>query len=165
MPLTGAAFKSCWRVFSRQSWSFCHLLERPIHSFILLFAVLAGLLGCQSSPPPQPVVFDPFQEKAIYATLKSEPVPLPQSTPYDGDALQRDVFNEGFRRGWDRAISGALLHGTFGTPTDLSKGLREAWSAGWKSGAKIGGDRWLEESKRLRETLSQPVGAANRSQP
>jgi hypothetical protein len=124
-----------------------------------------GLVGCESSPPPKPVSFDPFHGKAFYAVLKSEPVPLPQRSPYDGDVRQREAYNEGFRSGWDCAISGALLHGTFGTPTDLPKDLHEAWSAGWKSGAKTGNDRWFTESKRQQETLGQPDGPANRSQP
>lgn len=136
-----------------------------MRSFTLLFTMLVGLLGCESSPPPKRVSFDPLNEKAIYAALKSEPVPFPQTTPYDGNTRQREAFNAGFRSAWHRAISGALLHGTFGTPTDLANDLREAWIAGWKSGAKVGGDRWLAESKRQRETAGQPDGSANRSQP
>jgi hypothetical protein len=124
-----------------------------------------GLVGCESSPPQKPVASETFHENAIYAVLKREPVPLPQSAPYNGDARHREAFNEGFRSGWDRAISGALLHGTFGTPTDLPKDLREAWSAGWKSGAKTGSDRWFAESKRQQETLGQADGAANQGQP
>jgi len=134
----------------------------------LLFATILtafSLVGCESSPPPIPVARDPFREKAIYAALKMEPVPLPESTPCDGDTRQRAAFNEGFRSGWDRAISGALLHGTFGTPIDLPNDLHHAWSAGWKSGAKVGSDRWSAESKRQQETVGQPDGAANRGQP
>ena len=135
---------------------------RPL--FPIMVAAI-GLVGCRSGAPQKPVASDTFHEKAIYAALKIEPVPLPQSTPYDGDARQREAFNEGFRSGWDRAISGALLHGTFGTPTDLPKVLQEPWKAGWKSGTTVGSDRWIAESKRQREMLGQPDGAANRSQP
>ena len=135
---------------------------RPL--FPILVATI-GLVGCESSPPEKQAASDTFHENEIYAALKSEPVPLPQSTPYDGDVRQREAFNEGFRSGWDRAISGALLHGTFGTPTDLPKDLREPWSAGWKSGTKVGSDRWFAESRRRQETLGQPGGSANRSQP
>ncbi len=134
---------------------------RPL--FPIMVAAI-GLVGCESSPLQRAVASDTFHEKAICAALKSEPVPLPQNTPYDGDARQREAFNEGFRSGWGRAISGALLHGTFGTPPDLSKDLQEPWSAGWKSGAKVGSDRWFVESKRQQETLGQG-GAANRSLP
>jgi hypothetical protein len=133
---------------------------RPLFPIIV---AAFGLVGCESSPPPKPVAFDPFREKAIYAALKSEPVPLPQSTPYDSDVRQREAFNEGFRTGWDRAISGALAHGTFGTPTNPPRDLREAWSAGWKSGTKVGSERWFTESQQ--EALGQPGGSANRSQP
>src|SRR5512142_131008 len=66
-----------------------------MRSFILLSPVLVGLLGCESSPQPKPLAFDPFHEKAIYAALKGEPVPLPQTTPYDGEARNREAFNEG----------------------------------------------------------------------
>jgi len=124
-----------------------------------LIAAAIDLVGCESSPPQKLAAPGTFHEKAIYAALKNEAVPLPQSTAYDGDVRQRKAFNEGFRSGWGAAISGALLHGTFGTPTD------EAWSAGWKSGAKAGSDRRLAESKRQQGTLGQPDGPANRSQP
>jgi hypothetical protein len=70
-----------------------------MRSLMLLFAVLISLPGCESSPPPKSVVPDPFHKKAIYAALKREQVPIPQSTPYDGDAHKRSAFNEGFRSG------------------------------------------------------------------
>jgi len=91
-----------------------------------------------------------FHEKEIYATLRNEPIPLPKTTPYDRNSGQRDTFEQGFRNGWDCAISGALLHGTFGTPTDLSVEMRKIWSAGWDAGTKKGTERWLVESQRLR---------------
>lgn len=133
-------------------------------SLPIILAVI-GLVGCESPLMQKRVAIDTSHEKAIYGRLKSEPVPLLETTPYDGDARRSDVFNEGFRNGWERAISGALLHGTFGTPTDLPKDLREAWSSGWKSGAKVGSQRWLAERKRQEEALGQPGGSANRSQP
>ena len=123
-----------------------------MHWFTLLSALLVGLLGCKSVSRSKSGASDAFHEKAIYAALKSEPVPLPANTPYDGDARQRDAFNEGFRRGWDRAISGAFLHGTFGIPSSLSKDLHEAWSAGLKSGTKVGSDRWIGEYKQHLKT-------------
>ncbi len=128
-------------------------------------AAAIGLVGCESKPQHEPIASDTFHEQAIYTALKSEPVPLPQRTSYDGDARQREAFDEGFRSGWDRAISGALLHGTFGTPTDVPNELHGAWSAGWKSGAKAGGDRWSAESKRQQATASQTGGAATRDHP
>jgi hypothetical protein len=59
------------------------------------------------------------------------------------------------------AHSGALLHGTFGTPVDLPGDGREAWTAGWKSGAKMGIDRWQAESQKLREGIGQPDAPGN----
>jgi hypothetical protein len=135
-----------------------------MRAFFPILIAAFSLVGCESSPPPKPVAFDPFHEKAIYAVLKSEPVPPPPRSAYDGPVHQREAFIEGFESGWERAISGALLHGTFGTPRDLPKDLRDPWTAGWKSGAKLGSDRWFAESKRQQETLGQPDGAANRSQ-
>ena len=135
---------------------------RPLLPIIM---AALGLVGCESSPPQKTTASDALHEKAIYAVLKSEPVPPPPRSAFDGRVRQREAFIEGFESGWERAISGALLHGTFGTPGDLSNDLREAWSAGWKSGAELGSDRWFAESKRQQETLGQPDGAANRSQP
>ena len=134
--------------------------------FVLIFTALIALLGCKSSPPPKAVVAsDSFHEQAIYAALKDVAVPLPQSTPYYADVRQRQSFTDGFRTGWEHAISGALLHGTFGTPADLPDDMREAWAAGWKSGTKMGSDRWMAENQKLREKIGQQDGAANGSQP
>jgi len=122
---------------------------------ILILCVLTSLVGCRSTPPAESRSPDEFHEQAIYAALKHEPVPIPQSTLYGSDARQQQSFADGFRNGWERAISGALLHGTFGTPANLSADVREAWTAGWKSGTKIGSDRWMAKSQELRERNGQ----------
>jgi hypothetical protein len=127
----------------------------------LILCVLIGLLGCKSTPPPETRASGEFQEQAIYAALKKEPVPIPQSTLYGSDVRQQRFFAEGFRSGWERAISGALLHGTFGTPVDLPVDGREAWTAGCKSGTKMGSDRWQAERQKLREGIGQPDAAGN----
>jgi hypothetical protein len=133
---------------------------------ILLMALAAlGLVGCKSSPETRPVAHDSFRMKAVYQVLNSEPIPVPQQTPYDGDTRQHEAFNEGYRDGWQRAISGDLLKGTFGTPIDLPKDLLEPWRAGWEAGAKVGNDRWHAERTRQLEANGQPVGPANGSQP
>ena len=132
---------------------------------ILHLVLVIALLGCQSRPAQKKFTWDPFRDQAIYAVLKGEPVPILRSSPYDGDPRRRAAFDEGFRSGWDRAISGALLHGTFGTPTDLSWDLQDAWSAGWHSGAKLGSDQWLAESLRQQEMIRQPDAAASQGFP
>jgi hypothetical protein len=133
---------------------------------LLLIALAAfGLAGCKSSPETRPVAYDVFRMKAVYQVLKSEPIPVPQLTPYDGDTRQHEALNEGYRDGWQRAISGDLLKGTFGTPIDLPKDLLEPWRAGWEAGAKFGFDRWFAERTRQLEANGQPVGPANGCQP
>jgi len=129
-----------------------------MRQIIVTIVTAIALAGCRSSQTvePVPVTLDTFQEKAIYARLKSEPVPLPTETPYANDQGQLEAFNEGFRRGWECAISGSLLHGTFGTPTDMIEETRRAWSAGWQSGTKMGSGRWMTESQKLREESGQP---------
>lgn len=113
---------------------------------------VVGLLGCASRQTLKPTAFDlSAREKAIYATLKDEPIPLPKETPFDVNSRQREIFNAGFRDGWDCAISGALLHGTFGTPTDLTDDLRKVWSAGWKAGGFAGSNRWLMEDQKMNQ--------------
>ncbi len=121
---------------------------------------LLGLLGCRSGRV-QPVALDSFREQAIYASLKKEAVPIPASTPYDSEARRRQFFDDGFRAGWDCAISGALLHGTFGTPVDLPSDTRDAWTAGWRSGTKTGSDRWQTEHQKLRPEIGQPDAGGN----
>ena len=114
-----------------------------------------ALIGCSSPQTPRTGTIDAFLEKEIYAVLRKEPIPLSPTTPYDRDSGQRDAFEQGFCNGWECAISGALLHGTFGTPTDLTAEMRKVWSAGWDAGAKKGMDRWLVESQSLRERGGQ----------
>jgi hypothetical protein len=123
---------------------------------ILLIALAAfGLIGCKSSPETRPVAYDFIRMKAVYQILKSEPIPVPHQTPYDGDTRQHEAFNEGYRDGWQRAISGDLLKGTFGTPIDLPKDLLKPWRAGWEAGAKVGIDRWHAERTRQLEVNGQ----------
>ena len=124
------------------------LAEQDMRQTILTVVAVIALMGCRSNHGQEPLTLDTsFREKAIYSILKHEPIPLPETTPYDRDGGQRKVFNEGFRSGWDCAISGALLYGTFGTPTDLDEEMRKVWSAGWDSGTKAGSDLWLMESR------------------
>ena len=117
--------------------------------------IAVTLIGCSSPQTPRTDTLDTFHEKEIYSTLRNEPIPFPKPTPYDRNSGQRYTYEQGFRNGWDCAISGALLHGTFGTPTDLSAEMRKIWSAGWDAGTKKGTDRWLVESQRLRDRSSQ----------
>lgn len=112
--------------------------------------IAVTLIGCSSPQTPRTGALDTFHEKEIYSTLRNEPIPLPKTTRYDRDSDQRNVFERGFRNGWDCAISGALLHGTFGTPADLNAEMRRSWSAGWDAGTRKGTDRWLLESQRRR---------------
>jgi hypothetical protein len=133
-----------------------------VRLLILAFSGLIVSLGCKSNPPSKLEAHDLLHEREIYASLKDEPVPVPSSTAYDASARQRQSFIDGFQTGWDLAISGALLHGTFGTPVDLPADIREAWTAGWKSGTKLGSDRWLAES---RKGFARKDGGANGSQP
>jgi hypothetical protein len=127
--------------------------------FAITLAVVS-LLGCTSSQTLKPTAFDLSpREKAIYFALKDEPIPLPKETPYDGNSRQREVFNAGFRDGWDCAISGAMLHGTFGTPTDLTDDLRKVWSAGWKAGGVVGSNRWLMEDQRMYQEQHSQLSA------
>ena len=135
---------------------------RPI---LLMALATFALVGCKSSSETRLVASDFFRMKAVYQVLGSEPIPVPQQTPYDGDTRQHGAFNEGYRDGWQRAISGDLLKGTFGTPIDLPKHLLEPWRAGWEAGAKVGIDRWHAERTRQLEEDGQPVGPANGSQP
>lgn len=125
---------------------------------IATIVVAIALAGCRSTQTVDPVTLNTFYEKAIYDRLKNELDPLPTETPYGNDERQVEAFNDGFRRGWDCAISGALLHGTFGTPTDLTEETRRAWSAGWASGTKMGSGRWMKESQNLREENGQQGG-------
>ena len=61
---------------------------------ILLIALAAfGLVGCKSSPETRLVASDLFRMEAVYQVLKSEPIPVPQQTPYDGDTRQHESFN------------------------------------------------------------------------
>ena len=120
---------------------------------------MVGILGCRSNDASKPVALDMFHEKAIYATLRTEPIPLPKTTAYDGDDRQRQTFDDAFRSGWECAISGALLHGTFGTPNDLAKEMRGVWSSGWDAGTKAGSDRWLKENRKLRDEGGQQSAA------
>lgn len=123
------------------------------------FLVSVFLTGCRADHAETPLTLDASaEEKAIYAALKVEPTPIPKATPYDRNREHRQVFEDGFRTGWDCAISGALLHGTFGIPPDVPKEKRNAWSDGWRAGAKAGGERWLLERQSIQERNGQPAG-------
>jgi hypothetical protein len=121
--------------------------------------VSVALTGCRTYHAETPLTLDtPAEEKAIYAALKVEPTPIPKATPYDRNREHRQVFEEGFRAGWDCAVSGALLHGTYGIPPDVPKEKRNAWSDGWGAGAKAGSERWLSERQSMQERIGHPVG-------
>lgn len=128
-----------------------------------LITLLAACLlaGCKTQPPSQLAPSDHLHEQAIHAILKKAPVPAPRNTPYDSDERQRQAFTDGFRTGWDQAISGALLHGTFAAPVDLADDLRTAWTRGWCSGIGAGIDRWQAESRKARLEPIQAHGARN----
>ncbi len=165
---TGASRHAEWRCGHRR-WlaPVADLPHWPEQMRELLLIALAafGLVGCKSISETRPVAHDVFRMKAVYQVLNSEPTPVPQQTLYDGDTRQHEAFNEGYRNGWQRAISGDLLKGTFGTPIDLAKDLLEPWTAGWEAGAKVGFERWLAERTRQLEANGQPDGPANGSQP
>ena len=137
--------------------------RRVMRQLIATFVMVAVLTGCKSSGTTRLKTLNTLHEQDIYASLKNEPIPLPRTTPYDHDAEKRRVFNEAFRAGWDCAISGALLHGTFGTPIELSEKMNPIWTAGWQAGTKAGSDRWMIEAQRERNRTGQqgapPYGA------
>ena len=133
---------------------------RALATFLI---TIMGMVSCKSNGPTQSgVPTDSLWEQKIQAVLKNVPPPLPESTPYDRDTRQREVFDAGFRAGWNCGISGSFLHGTYGTPMELAKearDIRTAWSAGWDAGLKMGADRWLRELKRPRDVKGrQPIG-------
>jgi hypothetical protein len=123
---------------------------------ILILSAALGLIGCTSKPPIEPLAqafvrntYGIPHEPEIYAILKEEPVPLPQVTLYDGDARLRQVFVDGFRVGWDRAISGALFHDAYALMGRPEEG--RVWKSGWRSGTQAGYARWKIESQRFAE--------------
>jgi hypothetical protein len=116
-----------------------------------IFGVILVLSGCSSRvcAPLRQSELGPV-ERAIHERLRKESVPLPTTTPYDGIATQRQVYVDGFRGGWDHAISGAILHsGLVSTPLEVPQELGKAWREGWRAGAKQGGDRWMKELGKL----------------
>ncbi len=125
------------------------MAEKDMKPILATIVVAIALSGCRNSQSVEPITLDTFRDTEIYARLKNEPVPLPTETPFWNDEKQRESYNEGFRSGWDWAISGALLHGTFATPTDLPEETHTAWSAGWKLGTKMGSGRWMTERDKL----------------
>ena len=111
----------------------------------VIFIALVAVAGCKT--PTREVVTTPLWPKerlaAIYADLKTEPLPAPSVTPFDTDARQRDAYLAGFKDGWDFAICGDILFGFRSQPLDLPPDLRSAWQGGWREGTKIGGERLL----------------------
>ena len=126
---------------------------------IAIFIGVLALVGCKSEHVLLEAPQDMFYAKAIYSRLKEEPIPLPKVTPYNSNIKHRAVFDDGFRSGWECAISGSFLHGTFGTPVDLEKEKREIWSAGWDEGIKTGFNRWQKERQKIQNESGQPSHA------
>ena len=108
------------------------MAENDMKQILAIIVASIALVGCRSSQTGEPITLDTFHETTIYAQLKDEPIPLPNENPYGNNSGQRESYIEGFRGGWDWAISGTLLRGTFVTPTDLPDAEHAAWSAGWE---------------------------------
>lgn len=94
----------------------------------------------------------PF-EKEISEFLQQQPIPFPQTTPFDSDAKKRDVYLTAFSKAWDYVVSGNALHGTIGF--SVPKGFKEPWNAGWKDGYQIASERWEQEFEKLRQTSTR----------
>ncbi len=131
------------------------MAENDMKQILAIIVASIALVGCRSSQTGEPITLDTFHETTIYAQLKDEPIPLPNENPYGNNSGQRESYIEGFRGGWDWAISGALLRGTFVTPTDLPDAEHAAWSAGWELGAKMGSDRWMKERDKIQNEGGQ----------
>jgi hypothetical protein len=125
-----------------------HLKRQRTILLVLGWILAVGVVGCRTDPPVtqrlDPRSFGLVGEREIFAVLKEEPVPLPRTTPYDADSRQRQVYLDGFRIGWPRAISGSFLHDVFGVPSD------RICMEGSHSGFEMGLDRWHTEELRLR---------------
>lgn len=124
------------------------MTDRAMRVIVAIAMALTFLTGCASSHKPVPGAPRSLRENDIYAALRTEPIPLPDETPYDDDERQRTLFGDGFRSGWDWAISGALLHGTSAGPAGLTPDMMNAWWAGWDRGTTRGSERWLKESQK-----------------
>jgi hypothetical protein len=115
------------------------------YSAIILFAVLL-LAGCQTRKAQTEVV-QPFSQvkrlAVVYDELKTVPIPLPQTTPFEGDSRRRDSYLAGFRGGWDFAISGRILYGTQIAPAGMESDLFSVWQVGAREGARLGSEQLM----------------------
>ena len=120
-----------------------------------LFPIIALMvvgLGC-ATQNIQTIPFDPnASEKVISHRMLAEPIPLPETAPFDSNANEREAYIDGFCKAWNYVASGIALHGTLGVSKPV--GFEAAWDSGWQDGYKIAWSRWQQESEKLRKEES-----------
>ena len=95
----------------------------------------------------QKAYYWPAVAKAYHA-LRSEPVPLPESTPFDDDATKRGLYLTGFKRGWDEGLQRWMnTSGPLPAEATASWSLKRAYGRGRSDGFSQGMNRSVQYDK------------------
>ena len=113
-------------------------MKASIASFFVALAVCAGC----TSREVRPVVGPDYTHRSERQQLKSQPIPVPSVTPYDGNQQLQTIFVSGFKKGWGVAME-YWLGNAIAIPEayQQSAELRKAWQDGCSAGQQALYDR------------------------